>query len=118
MKFIENIVGKGETYGTQLAPIAKLILGKRFKGVFRSEDLDKDKVKEGEVCIVNKDEHWMGVFREKGKLYEIDSFHLDNLGHDFKDFNVPKDFRQSIFETNCGQRLLVLFSWLSKNKTL
>lgn len=65
---------------------------------------DPKELKNGEKFIYNTGNHWIGLFKKKGKLYEFDSFGRDMLGDQFIDSN--KKEIQKMDESNCGQRTI------------
>jgi hypothetical protein len=90
-----------------LFDLANELFGRTFRGVFG----DKDKMpilKEGECAIINKphNQHWIGIYRKNGILYEYDSFARDMLGSRYKDSDFDGIADQKIKESNCGQRTI------------
>lgn len=88
--------------------IAKKLFGRRFIGVFVvAKPSDAPKLKEGQIAILNTNEHWYGIYKKDGSTYETDSYGTDNLPH-IRDRKPPEYFRQGRGRDlmDCGQRLL------------
>jgi len=66
-------------------------------------------LKENEIAILNTNQHWYGIFKKNGTLYETDSYGEDRLGKKYIDKVPPAGFVQGangIDNMDCGQRLL------------
>lgn len=116
LKTIQSKIGSGITDGEQLSRIAKKLFGKRFKGIYPIKTTrDVPPLKEGDIAILNRNMHWFGAFRKGGKLYESDSYGIDELGRGYIDKKPAGSFLQPSTTTDCGSRLLVnLFFALNK----
>ena len=89
-----------------------MIFGKRFIGIFPISGTVGNArgvphLKEGEVAILNRNVHWFTAFKKNGKLYESDSYNIDELGPKYADWKVDKTWIQKPGETNCGQRAIL-----------
>jgi len=123
---IQKQIGTGITDGEQLSNIAKRFFGKKFIGIYPIRSIrsvegtsmeqgtskeqaanDVPPLKEGQVAILNRELHWFGAYRKNGKLYESDSYNIDELGRKYKDKDVGKGFIQPPSTADCGSRLLV-----------
>lgn len=64
-------------------------------------------LKEGQIAILNSNEHWYGLYKRNGKTYETDSYGVDNIPR-IKDKEPPEYFKQGKGKDlmDCGQRLL------------
>ena len=106
-KAIEKIIGHSITNGQQLDTLAKIICGKRFKGVYLPKD-KKPLLKNGEGFIVNRPEniHWISEFKVGGKQFVFDSFDRQSFIKPFADGDFDHQPDQKISESDCGSRAL------------
>ena len=74
----------------------------RFNGVFSRNNLPK-KIKDG-AYIINLDEyadvdtHWIALFCEKSEIVYFNSFGVEHIPEEIKEFVVNKNIKNNIFE--------------------
>lgn len=111
---VKKSIGKrGITTGADLDKVAKKLFGKSYRGIFLIEsEEDRERVpelKNGELAILNTNEHWYAIFKKGGKLYESDSYGMDRMGRKYKNKYPPKSFIQGAAgkdQMDCGQRAI------------
>jgi hypothetical protein len=111
LKLIKSAIKKkGITNGEDLHKLAKKLFGKRFIGIYVVKSInDVPTLKEGQIAVLNTNEHWYFALRKHGKLYESDSYGIDELGPKYIDIKPPKNFIQGnrgIDNMDCGQRAI------------
>ena len=107
LKLIENVLGSGITYGSDLNRIGKALLGSKFKGVYGNFE-QKPKIKNGECYIVNRmdNQHWVSVLKLNDHKYTYDSFNRRSYLGGLKNADYDQIPDQSKVQSNCGQRSL------------
>ena len=74
----------------------------RFNGVFSRNNLFK-KIKDG-ACIINLDEykdvgtHWVALFCKKNEIVYFDSFGVEHIPKEIKEFIGNKKIKANIFQ--------------------
>ena len=74
----------------------------RFNGVFSRNNLPK-KIKDG-AYIINLDEygnvgtHWIALFCKKNKIVYFDSFGIEHIPEEIKEFIKNKNIKANIFQ--------------------
>ena len=74
----------------------------RFNGVFSINNLPKEKTKDG-AYIINLDEyadvgtHWIVLFCKKNKIVYFDSFGVEHIPEEIKEFIKNKNVKANIF---------------------
>ena len=109
MAAVKHFVHKqGITSGSDLDRVLKPIFGKKYLGTYPiRSSRDVPYLREGELVVLNQNVHWFGAFKKGGKLYESDSYNIDELGKGYIDKKVPRSFIQPPTTADCGQRLCV-----------
>ncbi len=118
LRQIESKYGNKETNSIQLHKIGKRMFGKKFRGVFASNEIEI--MKSGEYAIVNLDDsskpgsHWVGLVKCRGRSYIYDSFgrktykilpELIQSGNGVI-LETENDPEQEMIQEDCGQRSL------------
>ena len=73
----------------------------RFNGVFSRDNLPK-KMKDG-ACVVNLDEyadigtHWIALFFNRSEIVYFDSFGVEHVPEEIKEFVGNKNIKANIF---------------------
>ena len=113
-----KLLGRGVTYGSDLAKLAKKMFGKKFRGVFASNQLEPLKSQDG-YFIYNLDKsdepgsHWIGVVKDKKGILVYDSFGRDtkeiipgvySIGNRISE--TEDDAEQKIYQEDCGSRVI------------
>lgn len=119
LKLIKTWLGNTTTYGDDVERVGKKMFGKKFKGVFSSDNFPK--IKTG-YMIVNMDKstemgsHWVAFAADKTGYNIYDSFGrsthkiFPNIGGRFNE--SKRDAEQSVLQNDCGQRCLAwLYVW-------
>lgn len=108
LKSMERIVGNKITNGQELDTVAKIMFGKRYRGLYTTKD-KKPKLSAGTGYIENKPTgvHWTASFKlPDGKQYFYDSFDRATFIKPFLDGDWDKKPDQKLSESNCGARTL------------
>lgn len=102
-------IGKnGITNGADLSKVAKKLFGKRFIGIYLiNTQTQIPSLKEGQIAILNSNQHWYGIYKKNGVIYESDSYGIDEIPS-IKDKKPPIQFRQGRGKDlmDCGSRLI------------
>ena len=82
---------------------------KGYKGILVDDEYKKihnNMLKNGDIYIYNRDQHWSAIFKLNGKLYEYDSYNRDLLGNKFKDYKIGGfvQGKNGIDNSDCFQR--------------
>jgi len=114
---IYPMVGRDTTWSPDLERAGKTLFGRKFRGVFTSDNLPK--LKSGNMAIVNLDSsdeegsHWIGVVKEKKTTLIYDSFGrklhkiIPNAFKKYKSVqSTEMDKEQRESEEDCGARSL------------
>ena len=105
----------------------------RFNGVFSRDNLPK-KIKDG-LCVINLDEygdvgtHWISLFCKKTETVYLDSFRVEHVPEEFKEFIGNKNIKANtllilIFRIQasnsiiCGYFCIVFIDFMFAGKTL
>jgi len=109
LKIVKAAIGKdGITNGADLSKVANKLFGKRFIGIYLiNKPSDIPSLKEGQIAILNSNEHWYGVYKKNGVTYESDSYGIDEIPN-IRDKKPPVYFRQGRGKDlmDCGSRLI------------
>jgi hypothetical protein len=116
-KKIRPLIGINITYSNQLNKIGVQLFGRKFLGVYSSDD--SPMLKNNQSMIINVDKknqkgsHWLAVIKHNNIIYVYDSFgrHTKNLiPHFFKKYkkviDTEYDAEQKDHENDCGLRSL------------
>ncbi len=128
LKMIHKKYGNKTTSSHELHKIAKKMFGRKFIGVFASDQIPV--MKTNQYAIVNLDthlepgSHWVGVVKENDKTYVYDSFGrktfkiLKELIHSGNGviLETENDPEQLRLEDDCGQRTLSFLCVYDKYK--
>ena len=125
LMLLMDILGSSTTDNVQLAKVGIYLFGKRFRGVFPSDEMPT--LQNNEMCIINTDNksgvHWIACYKYKNKTYVYDSYdrNVKSLSkfwkHKHNWVNANKDRDQSYGESDCGQRSLAYLILFDKYKT-
>jgi hypothetical protein len=106
LNIFEKTLGNVVTYSNDLDAVGKHVWGKKFKGVFSSDE----KIPKG-YSIVNTDKrsepgtHWLAVCGDI--IYDSFGRKIHKLSKDLAQFkNTELDAEQTAKEENCGARCL------------
>lgn len=109
LKIVKKAIGKnGITNGEDLSKIAKKLFGKRFIGIYIiNKQSHVPTLKNGQIAILNTSEHWYGLFKKDGQVYESDSYGIDEIPR-IRDKKPPEYFKQGRGKDlmDCGSRLI------------
>ena len=81
--------------------------GSRFNGVFSRDNIPK-KIKDG-AYIINLDEyigvgtHWIGLFCNRSEIIYFDSFGVEHVLEEIKEFMGNKNIKANIFSSTSKQ---------------
>lgn len=122
LRKVENMVGDGSTTNKQINAAGKKLLGRKFFGVFASDNINmlSKSLDEGEYAIINTQNssqpgmHWLALVKKSGNLVMFDSFGRRHAKLSPEFIGLPiidgeSDVTQSFNENNCGARAL---AWL------
>jgi hypothetical protein len=107
VKVFETVLGTQATYGTDLHKVGKYIFGKKFRGVFSSDD---SKIPRGySICNVDASNepgsHWLAICN--GMIYDSFGRKIKKLAPTLVRYrDVDLDSEQTANEQNCGCRCL------------
>ena len=82
----------------------------RFNGVFSRDNLPK-KIKDG-AYVINLDEykdvgtHWIALFCQKDKIVYFDSFSVEHVPEEIKEFIKNKDIKANIFRVQANNSVM------------
>lgn len=115
---LEPFIGNDTTYSDELDRKCKKLFGKRFLGVYASNELPKLKNKQMYIANLDRSDqpgsHWIAVYKQSGTNYVYDSFgrpskrifkSVFSKGGAVQD--AEYDAEQSDKEENCGLRSVV-----------
>ena len=83
----------------------------RFNGVFSRDNLPKKKIKDG-AYIINLDEyadvgtHWIALFCEKNEIVYFDSFGVEHIPEEIKEFIGNKNAKANIFRVQANNSVM------------
>ncbi len=119
MSILKPYIGNDTTFSDGLAQKGRKIFGRRFRGVFASDELPR--INNKQMYIANLDKHnergshWIGVYKHNDLLFIYDSFgrsskkifpsifHRKGSGV----VDTEYDSEQHVKEDNCGLRSMV-----------
>jgi hypothetical protein len=105
---------KSTTSGGELDDFARRYIPEHYGGIYLGGER-LPVLRNNSFIIINqpRNQHWIGAFNYRNKLYEYDSYaRRDFIGPDigdkYIDFNTKTDALpdQSVLDTDCGQRVL------------
>lgn len=126
LKEIHKKLGKGITYGSELAKLAHKMFGNKFKGVYAANEIKDLKNLDEGYFIFNLDKrdepgsHWIGIVKSKIKNSDKPKFSIlvyDSFGRDTKEIipnvyslgnikDTENDAEQLIWMSDCGSRVI------------
>ena len=101
----------------------------RFNGVFSGDNLHK-KVKDGAAYVINLDEyedigtHWIALFCNRNEIVYFDSFGVEHVPEEIKEFVGNKNIIANIFRVQannsvmCGYFCIGFIDFMLAGKTL
>ena len=109
LQLIQNCLGTGVTYSTELDRIASSLFSSRWLGIFARDQIPQ---KQRGYMIVNLDNshepgsHWVAV--ADNMFYDSFGRHSTELWFSQRYTNTRVDVEQGVDELNCGARCLAL----------
>ena len=100
----------------------------RFNGVYSRNNLSK-KIKDG-VNVINLDEyadvgtHWIALFCKRNEIVYFDSFRVEHVSEEIKEFIRKKNIKANIFRLQannsiaCGYFCIEFIDFMISGKTL
>ena len=82
----------------------------RFNGVFSRDNLTK-KIKDG-AYVINLDEyadvgtHWIALFCNRNEIVYFDSFGVEHIPEEIKEFNGNKNIKANIFQIQANNSIM------------
>ena len=88
----------------------------RFNGVFSRDNMPK-KIKDG-AYVINLDEyadvgtHWIALFCKRSEIVYFDSFGVEYVPEEIKEFIGTKSIKANIFRVQAGNSIMCGYFWI------